>query len=339
MVVTWAILGLGEVAERSVGPGLALAKGSALRSVCSRNADTARSFAARFGARGAYGSLEEMLADPELDAVYIATPNDLHAAQTILAANAGKHVLCEKPMATFVADAERMIAACAANNVKLGVVFQHRYHPAHFRARETVAAGALGEIQFASAQLCRGFERGHWQGWRNDPAVSGSGAIVAQGVHPIDLLRFILGTEVIRVQAMTDEMPPKRPLEEMLYALLEFSNGAHASVVAGSLLPRYDNNVKIYGSEAKIALNGTLVVPRAEQEGELNVEGDIAAGSRIMFPALTGPHKLAAMIEDFTRCIVEDKEPQISGRNGLQMVKIADALQQSSRSGRSVQIA
>lgn len=335
----WAIIGLGEVAERSVGPGLARAKSSTLRSVYSRNAETARSFAARFGAQGAYDSLDEMLADPELDAVYIATPNNVHAAQAVLAAKAGKHVLCEKPMATSVADAEQMIAACETNKVKLGVVFQHRYHPAHFRAREIVAAGVLGEIQFATAQLCRGFERNHWQGWRNDPAVSGSGAIVAQGVHPIDLLRFTMGSEVIRVQAMTDEMASKRPLEEMLYALLEFANGTHASVVAGSLLPHYDNNVQIYGSKAKIALNGTLVVPRADQEGELNVAGDVAAGGRTVFPARTGPQKMAEMIEDFTLCIVEDREPEISGRNGLQMVKIAEALQQSGRSGRSVQIA
>ena len=202
-----------------------------------------------------------MLADPDLDAVYIATPNNLHVAQTIRAAKAGKHVLCEKPMATSVADAEQMVAACEANKVKLGVVFQHRYHPAHFRAREIIATGALGEIQFVSAQLCRGFERNHWQGWRNDPTISGSGAIVAQGVHPIDLLRFILNGDVVRVQAMTDKLPPTRPLEEMLYALLEFDTGAHASVVAGSLLPRYDNNVLVYGSKAKIALNGTLFAP------------------------------------------------------------------------------
>jgi predicted dehydrogenase len=337
MSVKWGIVGPGEIAARSVGPALAKANGSQLHSVCGRNLAATDAFVARFGPAKAYASLDQMLADPALDAVYIATPNSLHADQTVLAAKAGKHVLCEKPMATSVQDAARMIEACEVNKVKLGVVFQNRYHAAHMRAREVVASGSLGEIQYVSAQLCRGFERGRWgDGWRNDPILSGAGAIVAQSVHPIDLLRFLLGRDIVKVQGMSDETPPARPVEEMVYATLLFNGGIHALVVAGQIVPRYDNDIVIYGSKGKLVLKGTLGVPLNNQDGELTVEGTGSFDGVARFPMSSVADKVAKLIESFTDCIAGDREPEVSGRNGLQMVRIANALQQACRSGQAI---
>src|ERR1700675_2994914 len=173
MTMRWGIIGAGEIAARAMAPALNRAAATKLTAIYSRSMDKAQAFAGRFKAARAYDSLEKMLADPELDAVYIASPNSLHAAHTIQAARAGKHVLCEKPMAIAVADGERMIEECKRSNVKLAVVYQNRYHPAHFEARRHIESGALGEIHFASAQTCRGFERGgHWSGWRIDPAMT-----------------------------------------------------------------------------------------------------------------------------------------------------------------------
>lgn len=336
--VRWGIIGAGEIAGRAMGPALNQAAGTRLAAVYSRSLDKARSFAGRLNAEKAYDSLEKMLRDPELDAVYIATPNSLHAAQTVQAAEAGKHVLCEKPMAMTVRDAERMIEACDRNRVKLAVVYQNRYHPAHFEARRHIQSGALGDIDFASAQLCRGFVRGeHWSGWRIDPEMTGSGAIVAQAVHPIDLLRFLLGAEVEEVQAMTDESPPGRPVEEMVYSLLRFSNGVHATVVAGTLVPRYDNDVLLYGTKAKIVCKGTLGVPHKGQPGEFSIEGD-AVNDRMRFPSSSAQDKMVRLVEDFNQSVVENSELGVSGYNGLQMVRIATALQASSRLGKAVEI-
>jgi 1,5-anhydro-D-fructose reductase (1,5-anhydro-D-mannitol-forming) len=333
----WGIIGAGEIAARSFAPGLAVAPGNRLTAVYSRSLDKARAFAGRFHVERAHESLEKLLADPEVDAVYIATPNSLHAEQAVRAAQAGKHVLVEKPMAITAADGERMIEACRRHGVKLGVVYQNRYHPAHFEARRRIESGALGEIQLATAQLCRGFARGgHWSGWRVDPRMTGSGAIVAQAVHPIDLLRYLLGSEVVEVHAMTDESPPGRPVEEMAYCLLRFESGAHATVIAGTLLPRYDNDVLLYGARAKITCKGTLGVPLNDRNGELTVEGEGAA--RQEYPLKSSADKMGAMVEDFTRAVREGGEPAISGENGLQMIRIASALQESSRRGTTVKL-
>jgi 1,5-anhydro-D-fructose reductase (1,5-anhydro-D-mannitol-forming) len=334
----WGIIGAGEIAGRSFAPGVKLAPGAKLTAVWRRDLAKAQAFAAQFGGPRAYDSLERMLGDPELDAVYIATPNSLHADHAVMAATAGKHVICEKPMATTVRDAERMIEACERNKVRLGVMFQNRFHPAHLEARRHIQAGALGEVDLASAQLCRGYQRGgHWSGWRVTPEMTGSGAIVAQAVHPIDLLRHLMDSEVVEVQAMTDEAPPVRPVEEMAYCLLRFANGAHASVIAGTLMPRHDNDVLFYGSKAKITCKGTLGVPRAGEPGLFSIEGD-AVNARVDYPTDSSASKMARFVEDFSRAVAGNAAIGSSGENGLQMVRIAVALQASSRQGRLMKI-
>ncbi|HEY4142924.1 MAG TPA: Gfo/Idh/MocA family oxidoreductase [Pseudolabrys sp.] len=338
-MMKWGIIGPGEIAGRSVAPALTKANGSQLHSVCGRSLAATQAFADKWGAAKAFDSLDAFLADKALDAVYIATPNNLHAEQAARAAQAGKHVLCEKPMATSVDDAQRMIEVCKSRSVALGVVFQNRYHAAHIRTHKVIASGALGEIQFVSAQLCRGFSRGRWEGWRNDPIASGAGAIVAQSVHPIDLLRFLLGREIVKVQGMSDVAPPQRPVEEIVFSTLLFEGGIHASVVAGQILPRYDNDIVIYGSKGKLVLKGTLGVPLNNRTGELTVEGTGSCDGVTEFPMSSVADKVAKLVDDFATCIDEDKEPQVSGENGLQMVKIANALRDACSSGceRSIQ--
>jgi len=332
----WGILGAGEIAARGMAPALNRAADTQLTAVYNRSMEKAQAFAAKFRAQRAYDSLERFLADPGIDAVYIATPNSLHAEHAVAAARAGKHILCEKPMANSVADGKRMMEAAEKHNVKLAVVYQNRYHAAHAEARRHIASGALGEIQLASAQLCRGYGRsGHWSGWRVDPAMAGSGAIVAQAVHPIDLLRFLLGAEVAEVEAMTDEAPPERPVEEMVYSLLRFDNGVHANVVAGTLIPRYDNDILLYGSMAKITCKGTLGVPLNNRDGELTLESD-ARTEKKNYASSSVANKMKDLVEDFTAHVTRNTLFALTGENGLQMVRVALAMQESSRSRKAV---
>jgi predicted dehydrogenase len=338
MALGWGIIGIGDIAERGMGPALNRASHTKLVAVFSRCMDRAKQFAIKHKAERAYDSLNKMLEDPELDIVYIATPNSLHAHQTVIAAEAGKHVLCEKPMALTIHDCELMIQACNKNKVKLGVNFQNRYHSAHFEARRYTQSGALGEIYLAKAQLCRGFARGSWRGWRADPNMAGSGAIVGQGVHPVDLLRFLLDSEIQEVHAMTDESPPQRPVDEMVYSMLKFKNGVHGIVVAGTLMPRYDNDVILYGSKAKITCKGTLGVPIQDRPGEIIVESD-SFNMKTVFPHDNPLQiKMVRVVEDFNKSVQENSEPLLSGYNGLQMVKIANAILESSRKGKAIEI-
>jgi 1,5-anhydro-D-fructose reductase (1,5-anhydro-D-mannitol-forming) len=332
----WGILGAGEIAGRGMAPALNRAADTRLVAAYNRSMDKAQAFCAKFNAQRPYDSIERMLADSDVDAVYIATPNHLHAEHAIAAARAGKHILCEKPMANSVADGERMMEAAAKHNVKLAVVFQNRYHAAHAEARRHIASGALGEIQLASATHCRGFGRGgHWSGWRIDPAMAGSGAIVAQAVHPVDLLRFLIGAEVVEVEAMTDEAPPERPVEEMVYSLLRFGNGVHANVVSGTLVPRYDNDILFYGSNAKITCKGTLGVPLNGRDGELTLESDAHAETK-HYATSSVADKMKDLIEDYTSHITRNTPFGLTGENGLQMVRIAVAMQEASRTRKAV---
>jgi 1,5-anhydro-D-fructose reductase (1,5-anhydro-D-mannitol-forming) len=335
--IRWGIVGAGEIAQRNIVPALGLAKDAELVAVMSRRLENAQAFAMRNGITAAYDSLDALLANPQVDAVYIATPNNLHAEQTIAAARAGKHVLCDKPMALEIADCERMIEACERHNVRLGVVFQNRYHPAHAEAHRQAQTGVLGEIQYASAQLCVGRPRGHWQGWRLDPAAAGSGAIVGQAVHPVDLLRFLMDSEVTEVQCMTDQQPPGRPVDDMSYTLLHFANGAHATVVAGTVVPRSANDVVLYGSNARITCRATLGTPPAGVNQSLTVEGDNLQLQQDHSTS-TSPQRFASMLEDFHTCIAAGRDAAISGRNGLQMVKIANAMLASSRHGKAIPV-
>ncbi len=336
--IRWGIIGGGELAQKSVVPGLALVADAQLVSVTSRRTESTRAFAEKNGLRG-YDTLDALLADPELDAVYIASPNGLHAEHTIAAARAGKHVLCDKPMALSQAQCESMIEACEKANVRLGVVFQNRYHPVHLEARRQVEAGVLGEIQFATAQLCTGRPRGYWKGWRADPAVAGSGSIVAHAVHPIDLLRHLIGSEIVRVQAMTDTHPPERTVDELACGQFHFANGAFAQVTTATVVPQAANGVVLYGSDAKIECLGTLG-PSANpglpqrfrlESGQPTVEQDHSSSSNA--------ERFAAMFAEFQRCIRTGTEPSFSGRNGLKMVNIANAMVESARTGRAVDLA
>ena len=336
MAIGWGILGVGTHAENFMRPAISKVANAKLVAVCDVTMERTREFADRHGVERAYDSFGKMLEDPDLDVLWIATPNSLHARQTVQAAEAGKHVLCEKPMALTIADAELMVDACNRYKVKLGVDFQNRYHPAHVEAQRLIQSGAAGDISVATAQFCRGFSRGFGKGWRNDPAIAGAGGLMGQGLHPIDLLRFLMKSEVEEVRALTDEAPPSRPVDEMDYMIFTFENGAHGVVISGMLAPRPDNNAILYGSRAKITCKGTVGM---WPQGELIVEGD-NLNMNMTFPVEdpAGPDLYIRVVEDFNRCIEEDSEPNISGYNGLQMVKITNAVLESSRQGKAVRI-
>ncbi len=333
MTTGWGVIGTGLHAERIVSPVLGESSSTKFVAAGDISLERARSFADRHGIERVYDSLEKMLEDPELDVLYIATPNNLHVQQTVLAAEAGKHVLCEKPMALTVADCELMIQACHKNRVRLGVCFQNRYHPAHIEARRYIQSGAVGEINVAKVQ----FGRAHitMQGWRSDPKIAGAGALVGQGVHAIDLLRYLMDSEVIEVMAMTNAEPPRRPLEEMAHVILKFDNGTYAAMICGILVPRSDNDAVLYGSKAKVTCNGTVGMGL---EGKLLVEGD-SINVDMSFPTDDpGSMNYVRVREDFNRWIEGSSEPSITGENGLQMVRIINAIIESSHKGKAIKI-
>ncbi|MFC1893717.1 Gfo/Idh/MocA family protein [Chloroflexota bacterium] len=336
MAIGWGIIGIGRYADNIIAPAISRATNTKFVAVCSRSMQRAQDFASKYAVEHAYDSLEKMLEDPELDVLYVVTPHSLHAQQTIQAAEAGKHVLCEKPMALTVADAELMIQACNRNKVKLGVCFNGRYHPAHMEAHRYIPSGIVGDISVATARYFRPLFS--WQGWRGDPDIGGGGAIMAQALHCIDILRYLLDSEVTEVRSLTDIEPPHRPVDDMVYAILKFDNGARGVVIAGIVVPRSENGVVLYGRKAKIICDETIG-STDDSLGELLVDGD-SLNVRMTFP--TDEPKLIRNIravEAFNTWVEGNSEKYLSDDyNGLQMVRITNAIMESSCQGRAITI-
>src|SRR5688572_11608594 len=189
----WGLIGTGRIAEERVLPGINAHKGNRLVGVVSRDKARADSFAKKFDSEHAYTSYDDLLKNPDVTAVAIHTPNSQHAEQAIAAARAGKHVFCDKPMATSVADAERMVRECEKAGVKLGINFHNRYMPSFVETRRIVASGEIGDLQMVQLEASPGARPGGRLGtWRLDAQVAGLGTTYSIGVHVYDILRYLL---------------------------------------------------------------------------------------------------------------------------------------------------
>ena len=324
--IGWGIVGLGRIADTEIAPAIAAAPNSTLAGVVSRTAAKAQDFAARHGAAAAYDDYRALLADPSVDAVYIATPNALHADQVVAAAGAGKHVLCDKPLATTVVDAERAVSACDRAGVALGTTFQTRNHEGMDEVRDLLAAGGIGEVRLV--QFETGTGRRLPQSWRTDPGLAGLGVMNNLGVHAYDLLRFLLGAEVVEATAVV-HAEPGFEVDTLALALLRFDSGALAYVNVNQSLPHAQQDLSVHGTEgAVIARN----VARANLTGNISVFGRDGTSERTVSSA--GAY--LATVRGFADAVLDGRDPSPSGRDGLRAVQVADALARSARERRSV---
>jgi 1,5-anhydro-D-fructose reductase (1,5-anhydro-D-mannitol-forming) len=231
----WGIIGTGGIANNAIAPAINELKDAGhLVAAVSRDRERADAFAARHAARRGYTDYGDLLRDREVDVVYIGTPNGLHAEQAIAAARAGKHVLCDKPLALTVTDARRVVDEFARARLKLGIVFQTRYHTAFLEAKRLLDQGAIGDVLVVQVEVSSGATT--LRSWRADPALAGLGSINNIAVHPYDLLRYLLGSEPTEAMAMTD-VGRTAELERLVLALLRFRSGALAYVNANQKVP------------------------------------------------------------------------------------------------------
>ena len=339
MSLGWAIAGVGSHADLKIAPSMKLAEDSQLVAVYSRDQGRADAFAGKHGADAAYSSLDAMLKDSRIDAVFVASPNYLHAPQTIQAAAAGKHVLAEKPMANSVTDAAAMIDACRDHGVTLGMGFELRFHPAHLWARRLIDAGAIGRIRLAHGQWGRGnrgepehLPRTGLREWWETPELIGEASVlVGLGVHVFDLMRFLLRDEVVEVVAMTDGQTDHQPLEHIATIALRMSSGTIAQVMCGRMLPDTQNDLALYGSDGRIATKETIwearlgraeVVSAAVNQDE-SYEYDYLAN-------------FVAELEDFHDALKQDRAPSATGEDGLRAARITSAAIESAKTGKAV---
>jgi 1,5-anhydro-D-fructose reductase (1,5-anhydro-D-mannitol-forming) len=326
--IGWGIVGLGRIAGTEIAPAVTGAGNGTLAAVCSRDAGRARDFAAQHGAGSAYDEYRAMLDDPAVDAVYIATPNSLHADQVVQAAAAGKHVLCDKPLATTVAEAERAVAACQEAGVRLGVTFQTRNHEGMSDLRQLLADGEIGPVRLVQIEVSPG--RALPGGWRTDPALAGVGVMNNLGVHAYDLLRYLLDAEVVEATAVV-HVEPGFSVDTMSLALLRFDTGALAYVNANQSVPNCRPNLTIYGTEGTVLGRN---VTRPNLTGSISVLGRGGSTERQVSTA----GAFVATVAGFADAVLRGADPDPSGLDALRSVELTDALARSAREGRSVRL-
>ncbi len=332
MAVGWGIVGLGGIA-RFVARALEPAENARLVAVASRSVDKAAEFARSYGDATPYGSYAAMLADPRVEVVYVATPNALHPPQTLAALEAGKHVLVEKPMALSVADAQAMVDRAREVKRLIGVGFHLRHHAVHREAKRLIESGEIGSVVFATSLwgsdapgLASQRER-----WQMQPELAGAGSIMGLGVHEIDLLRWLIGQEVVEVTAMTDGPNETYPVEFLTAATLRFAGGALAQLVSSRRLPNGANSVAVYGTSGRVDGEETLgMVP----SGRLRLTR--GAESTIRRVALRDAY--LTEVEEFSRAVEEGIPFHADGDDGVRSVAITVAILEAARSGRTIRL-
>lgn len=254
----WGIIGLGWVSCDFVAPGMKKSAGSQMVACLGSSPEKGKVFAERFGVPRVHATLESMLGDKDVDAIYLATPNAMHADGVIAAAAAGKHILCEKPFAMNVADARRMVEACSKAGTVLRIAHQLRLEEAVIYAREIVRSGRLGRI--AALSLERASAMPPRTTWRTD--ASQSGVVYDVGVHLIDQIAWVSGERFAEVSAVTD---PDRRLGvpcDQITILARLANNAHATMRATRLVKSAENTLIIEGSEATVTTSSLRFAPQ-----------------------------------------------------------------------------
>jgi len=245
-MIRFGIAGFGLHAVKRLMPGFALATNCRVTALSRRNLTQAQESARQYDIANAFDSTEELCRSSEVDAVFVATPNSVHLADVLTAIDAGKPVLCEKPMGINGAECRRMVEAARTANLLLGVAQVFRFEESVAWLRERVAAGQIGASIFARAEFSFPGARHHARTWINDRKIAGGGPVADIGVHCIDTLRYILNDEVARVSARAIPNSTIPDIEAGAALILEFSRGT-LGTVACSFLAEYRTPLEFVG--------------------------------------------------------------------------------------------
>ena len=311
----WGLIGAGDIVRKRVGEALRDGRGCELVAVSRARADRLEAFAREVGARRWHADWRDLVRDPGIDAVYVATPVHLHAEQTVAAAEAGKHVLCEKPMAMDAAECDRMIAACRAADVRLGIAYYRHFYPAVIRVKELIATGTIGEPVFAQMIASEPFDPrpGGPRGWLVQRAQSGGGPMADFGCHRLEVLLHLLGP-VAQVRGVAATVALDREVEDTAATLLRFERGACAMVAVSNAASDRQDTLDVFGTHGSIrmaSLNGGDVIVQT------------GAGQRLeSYPPAANVH--VPLVEEFEDAVRNGRDPAVDGNAGRTVAAIQD---------------
>jgi len=334
--IGFGIVGAGMVA-RFHARAIADTAGARLAAICRADASRSDEAAAEFGVPCEV-SLEALLERPDVDAVCLCTPSGMHAAQTLAAARAGKHVLVEKPIALDLADADAMIAACRDAGVRLGVALQRRTDPSSRALHDAIRAGELGSMVLGTATVPYFRPQSYYESaaWRGTWSLDGGGALMNQGIHLVDLLLWLMGGEAEVVGASGGADRHEIEVEDCVVAALRFSCGARGTIVATTAAaPGFPHRVEVYGSRGGAQIEGDALIrwegdaPRVRPQAPPTV----AAGSGAS-PTGIGTRGHTLLVQDFVAAIREGRDPLVDGVEGRRSLALVLDIYEAAGLGR-----
>jgi predicted dehydrogenase len=327
--VRWGVLGAASIALRRAIPGMQTGDWCEIAAIASRDLHKAQEAAQSLGVAKAYGSYDELLADPSIDAIYNPLPNKLHVPWTVRAAEAGKHVLCEKPIGVTAADAAALVAVRDRTGVKIEEAFMVRTHPRWLRTRELIRSGRIGQPRLVSSSIAY-FNRDA-KNIRNSLEYGG-GALLDIGCYAVALARFLFGEEPTRVLGLI-ERDPEMKTDRLTSAILEFPSGQ--SVFTCSTQIAYNQRVSILGATSKIDLERPLNPP-TDQPTRILIDdnpGD-PTGSGITAEMIPACDQFTIQGDLFSRAIREGGEVAVPLEDSIHNMRAIDAIFRSGESGR-----
>ena len=317
----WGILSTANIGMKKVIPGIKKAARCEVVALASRDTEQARAAAERLGIPEAHGSYEDLLADPDVDAVYIPLPNHLHAEWTIAAARAGKHVLCEKPLAMNAVEAQTMVDACSSSGVRLMEAFMYRLHPSWEAVREVVASGRIGRLRAVQS----------WFSYFNDDPANirniaefGGGALMDVGCYSVNLSRMLLGGEPDRIEAWVTRDPESR-VDVLTSAILGF--GDDVATFTCSTRTEPDQRVHVYGTQGRISLGIPFnIPPDLPTEVFVTSGGDPPVSPATETLTFEPADQYTIQAERFARAVLDDEPVPIPPEDAVANMRVIGAI-------------
>jgi len=333
----WAIVGLGKFATEQLIPSFPVCKKSKLVALVSGSPEKAKRIAAENGVDPKniynYQNYDTLKDNPEVDVIYIVLPNSMHAEYTIRGAQAGKHIMSEKPMATSVEDCQKMIDACKKANKKLMIAYRAQYEPFNLKSIELIKQGKIGKLRFITSDHGRNLKPEQPEDkWRANKKLAGGGSLMDIGIYSLQAARYLTGEEPVEVTASiySDPNEPRfKEVEETVSFTLRFPSGVIANC-SSSYGYEGVKRFQAFGSK------GSLILDPATDYYEHNLELKLEDGTQKV--KLNEGNQFAAEIDHLSECIMQNKTPKTPGEEGLRDVKYMMAIYEAAKKNKPVKL-
>jgi len=325
--VKWGVLGAAKIAVTKVIPAMQLGEWSEVAGLASRDGKKAADAASELGIEKVYGSYEELLADPEIEAVYNPLPNHLHVPWTVKAAEAGKHVLCEKPISLTVEEARTLLEVRDRTGVLIEEAFMVRTHPQWLFVEEAIRSGRIGKLQMITGSFSY-FNRDP-RNIRNNPGYGG-GALMDIGCYPIFIARMIYGEEPRRVLGLIDR-DPEMKIDRHVSAILDFPSGQASFTCSTQVVPY--QRMQFFGTSGRIEVEIPFNIPVDTPTRIFIDDGSDLYGRNVEIVEIRAADQYTIQGDLFSKAIRVGSQPAISLENSMNNMAVIEALFRSAESG------